>query len=73
MLCAVGLGDRVSDAQRDAYALVDCIHYEGMQLRRDIGYHAIARERADDGAGDRAEGQTKMAVSERIYNVPMPW
>ncbi len=46
VLCAVGLGDRVSDAQRQAYALVDCIHYDGMQFRRDIGYHAIARERA---------------------------
>jgi phosphoribosylamine---glycine ligase len=46
VLCAVGLGDRVSDAQRAAYALVDCIHYDGMQFRRDIGYHAIARERA---------------------------
>jgi phosphoribosylamine---glycine ligase len=46
VLCAVGLGDRVSDAQRTAYALVDCIHYDGMQFRRDIGYHAIARERA---------------------------
>jgi phosphoribosylamine---glycine ligase len=45
VLCAVGLGDRVSDAQRAAYALVDCIHYDGMQFRRDIGYHAIARER----------------------------
>ena len=44
VLCAVGLGDRVSDAQREAYALVDCIHYQGMQYRRDIGYHAIARE-----------------------------
>ncbi|HEY4881222.1 MAG TPA: phosphoribosylamine--glycine ligase [Steroidobacteraceae bacterium] len=46
VLCAVGLGDRVSDAQRAAYALVDCIRYDGMQFRRDIGYHAIARERA---------------------------
>jgi phosphoribosylamine--glycine ligase len=49
VLCAVGLGDQVSDAQRAAYALVDCIHYPGMQYRRDIGYHAIARERAGDG------------------------
>ena len=49
VLCAVGLGDRVSEAQRAAYALVDCIHYDGMQCRRDIGYHAIARERAGDG------------------------
>ena len=48
VLCAVGLGDRVSDAQREAYALVDCIHYEGMQFRRDIGYQAIARELTGD-------------------------
>ena len=41
-----------NDAQRDAYALVDCIHYEGMQLRRDIGYHAIARERAGASIND---------------------
>jgi phosphoribosylamine---glycine ligase len=49
VLCAVGLGDQVSDAQRAAYALVDCIHYPGMQYRRDIGLHAVARERAGDG------------------------
>jgi phosphoribosylamine--glycine ligase len=48
VLCAVGLGDRVSDAQRAAYALVDCIHYEGMQFRHDIGYQAIARELTGD-------------------------
>jgi phosphoribosylamine--glycine ligase len=52
VLCAVGLGDRVSDAQRAAYALADCIHYDGMLYRRDIGYHAIARERAGTDAGD---------------------
>jgi phosphoribosylamine--glycine ligase len=49
VLCAVGLGERVGDAQREAYALVDCIHYDGMQFRRDIGYQAIARERAGRG------------------------
>jgi phosphoribosylamine---glycine ligase len=49
VLCAVGLGERVGDAQRQAYALVDCIHYDGMQFRRDIGYQAIARERAGRG------------------------
>jgi len=44
VLCAVGLGDRVSDAQRQAYALVDCIRYQGMQYRHDIAHRAIARE-----------------------------
>jgi phosphoribosylamine--glycine ligase len=45
VLCAVGLGDGVSAAQRQAYALVDAISWDGMQCRRDIGYRAIARER----------------------------
>jgi phosphoribosylamine--glycine ligase len=44
VLCAVGLGDSVSKAQAHAYALVDVIHWTGMQCRRDIGYRAIARE-----------------------------
>src|SRR5688572_1239765 len=45
VLCAVGLGDGVSAAQRQAYALVDAISWDGMQCRRDIGYRAVARER----------------------------
>ena len=45
VLCAVGLGDSVSEAQRAAYALVDAIHWDGLQCRRDIGHRAIARER----------------------------
>jgi phosphoribosylamine--glycine ligase len=45
VLCAVGLGDDVSAAQQQAYALVDAISWQGMQCRRDIGYRAIARER----------------------------
>jgi phosphoribosylamine--glycine ligase len=44
VLCAVGLGDTVGSAQRQAYALVDAISWRGMQCRRDIGYRAIARE-----------------------------
>ncbi len=44
VLCAVGLGDTVSEAQRRAYALADQIHWDGMFCRRDIGYRAIARE-----------------------------
>ncbi len=51
VLCAVGLGDDIGEAQRAAYALVDCIRYDGMICRRDIGYRAIAREsgRAQQG------------------------
>jgi phosphoribosylamine--glycine ligase len=46
VLCAVGLGDNVSAAQKQAYALVDAIGWQGLQCRRDIGYRAIERERA---------------------------
>ena len=46
VLCAVGLGDDVGRAQRAAYALVDVIRFRGMQCRRDIGFRAIARQRA---------------------------
>ena len=45
MLCAVGLGDTVREAQRQAYALIEPIEFRGMQWRRDIGYRAIERER----------------------------
>ena len=46
VLCAVGLGATVGAAQQQAYALVDAIHWDLVQYRRDIGYRAIARERA---------------------------
>jgi phosphoribosylamine---glycine ligase len=45
VLCAVGLGDTVREAQRQAATLVQVINWKGMQYRRDIGYRAIARER----------------------------
>ncbi len=41
VLCAVGLGDGVAAAQRSAYDLVDCIRWDGMQCRRDIGWRAL--------------------------------
>jgi len=44
VLCAVGLGDTVLQAQQQAYRLVDAIKWNGMQCRRDIGYRAIERE-----------------------------
>ena len=44
VLCAVGIGDTVKAAQRQAYALADAITWEGVQYRRDIGYRAIERE-----------------------------
>jgi phosphoribosylamine---glycine ligase len=45
VLCAVGLGTNVREAQREAYALADSIHWSGLQFRRDIGYRAVERER----------------------------
>jgi phosphoribosylamine--glycine ligase len=52
VLCAVGLGHTVQAAQAQAYALVDTLQFAGMQVRRDIGYRAIARERGEaDAAG----------------------
>ncbi len=45
VLCAVGLGAAVTQAQQAAYALVGCIGFEGVQYRRDIGHRATARSR----------------------------
>jgi phosphoribosylamine--glycine ligase len=49
VLCAVGLGEGVPAAQRQAYALTAAVHWPGMQYRHDIGHRALAREPA---AGD---------------------
>jgi phosphoribosylamine--glycine ligase len=49
VLCAVGLGDTVGAAQRQAYALAGAIHWNLVQYRRDIGHRAIARERLPNG------------------------
>ena len=46
VMCAVGLGTTVREAQQAAYALVDVVDYAGKLVRRDIGYRAIAREQA---------------------------
>ena len=46
VLCAVGLGESVAAAQREAYALAGAVHWNGAHYRRDIGYRAIAREAA---------------------------
>lgn len=47
VLCAVGLGASVSEAQQAAYALCDRIEWDGIHYRRDIGYRAIERERRE--------------------------
>jgi phosphoribosylamine--glycine ligase len=43
VLCAVGLGPNVVQAQRAAYDLVECLGFSGAQYRHDIGHRAIAR------------------------------
>ncbi|MEH6460200.1 phosphoribosylamine--glycine ligase [Chitinimonas sp. JJ19] len=46
VLCVTALGDSVKMAQKGAYEVIDRIHFEGMQCRRDIGHRAIARKPA---------------------------
>ncbi len=41
VLCVVGLGDNVKMAQKQAYAAVDSIHFDGAQFRRDIGWRGL--------------------------------
>jgi len=45
VLCVTALGDSVKMAQRRAYQLADEISFDGCQMRRDIGYRAIAANR----------------------------
>jgi phosphoribosylamine--glycine ligase len=45
VLCVTALGDSVRQAQRAAYAAVADIRFDGMQLRSDIGYRALAPRR----------------------------
>ncbi|OHE83817.1 MAG: phosphoribosylamine--glycine ligase [Lysobacterales bacterium RIFOXYA1_FULL_68_6] len=47
VLCVAALGESVSDAQRNAYAGVDKVRWTNEFHRTDIGWRAIARERAD--------------------------
>jgi len=44
VLCACALGASVSEAQQQAYTLVDQVNWDNMYCRRDIGHRAIARE-----------------------------
>jgi phosphoribosylamine--glycine ligase len=44
VLCVTALGDNVRMAQTLAYQLADHIHFEGSQMRRDIGYRAIDKK-----------------------------
>ena len=46
MLCATALGNSVTEAQQNAYALVKQIQWQDMYYRNDIGYRAINREKS---------------------------
>ncbi len=45
VLCVTALGDNVKMAQRRAYQIADTIHFDGCQMRRDIGYRAISAKK----------------------------
>ena len=42
VLCVTALGDMVKMAQQRAYEIADGIHFDGCQMRHDIGWRAIA-------------------------------
>ncbi len=44
VLCATALGDTVTEAQQNAYALANTVDWDGVYMRSDIAYRAIARE-----------------------------
>lgn len=46
VLCATALGSSVFEAQQRALALAEQIQWQGRFYRRDIGYRAVAREKA---------------------------
>jgi phosphoribosylamine--glycine ligase len=41
VLCVVGLGDSIKMAQKQAYEVVEQIHFDGAQYRRDIGWRGM--------------------------------
>lgn len=43
VLCVTALGENVRIAQQVAYQLADRIHFDGSQMRRDIGYQGISQ------------------------------
>ncbi|OUD12438.1 phosphoribosylamine--glycine ligase [Thioflexithrix psekupsensis] len=46
VLCVCALGESVAAAQQRAYARIQQIHWTDAYYRKDIGYRAVARERA---------------------------
>jgi phosphoribosylamine--glycine ligase len=46
VLCVTALGDTVRVAQRRAYEIADQIHFDGQQMRTDIGFRAISARKS---------------------------
>jgi len=44
VLCVSALGDMVKMAQKRAYEIADEIHFDGCQMRRDIGWRALKKK-----------------------------
>jgi phosphoribosylamine--glycine ligase len=47
VLCATAMGKTVSEAQTNAYTLLNPVYWNGEYHRKDIGYRAVARERGE--------------------------
>ncbi len=50
VLCVTALGDDIAIAQQACYQAADKISWDGMTLRRDIGWRAIARYNSPDNS-----------------------
>ena len=46
VLCVTALGDTVRVAQRRVYEIAEGIHFDGSQMRRDIGFRAIGAKKS---------------------------
>ena len=46
VLCVTALGTMVKVAQKRAYEIADAIHFDGCQMRRDIGHRALLKNMA---------------------------
>ncbi len=44
VLCVTALGTMVKMAQKRAYEIADTIHFDGCQMRRDIGWRALSKK-----------------------------
>jgi phosphoribosylamine--glycine ligase/phosphoribosylaminoimidazole synthetase len=69
VLAVTGLGPTLTEAREAAYARVARIHFDGMQVRRDIGWRALGAQLASYAAagvdideGSRAVAEMKASV-----------